>query len=115
MGLGVVLLLFLGVTTLRSAAGRFSPVSPKPVSETPRIALGRLKNVMTSFQFTKEDPINRENIHKIDKALRTYLGTLIGISNETAQSDTTSGFLNTIRRNNYPQRLQNHPNRVKTT
>ena len=94
MGLGVVLLLFLGVTTLRSAAGRLSPVSPKPMSETPQIALGRLKNVMTSFQFTKEDPINRENIHKIDKALRTYLGTLIGISNETAQSDATSGFLN---------------------
>ena len=93
MGFGAVLLLFLGVITLRSVSGKLSTVSPMTVSETPQIALGRLKNVMTSFQFTKEDPINRENIHKIDKALRTYLGTLIGIPNEMALSATTSSLL----------------------
>lgn len=94
MGFGAVLLLFLGVITLRSVSGKLSTVSPMTVSETPQIALGRLKNVMTSFQFTKEDPINRENIHKIDKALRTYLGTFIGIPNEMALSATTSSLLN---------------------
>ena len=94
IGIGVALLLFLGVTILRSAAGRLSPVSPKPVSETPQVALERLKNVMKSFQFTNEDDVNRKNIHNIDKAFRTYLGTLMGISNETAQSSTASYFLN---------------------
>ena len=94
IGIGVALLLFLGVTFLRSAAGRLSPVSPKPVSETPKVALERLKHVVASFQFTDEDELNRKNIHNIDKAFRTYLGTLMGISNEAAQSSTTSDFLN---------------------
>ena len=94
MGLGAVLLLFLGMTTLRSLSGRLSAVSPKPVSETPQITLGRLKNVTKSFQFTNEEQINRDNIHNIDKALRTYLGSIVGISNEIAQSATTSAFLN---------------------
>jgi len=94
MGLGVALLFFLGVTTIRSIAGRMAPVAPKPVSETPQIALERLKNVIASFQFTNEDQENRKNIYEINKALRTYLGTLIGISNETAQSASTSSFLN---------------------
>ena len=94
IGLGVALLFFLGVTTIRSIAGRISPVAPKPVSETPQIALERLKNVIASFQFTNEDQENRKNIYEINKALRTYLGTLIGISNETAQSASTSSFLN---------------------
>lgn len=94
MGLGVVLFLFLGVTALRSIVGKVSPASPKPISETPQIALGRLKNVISSSQFTNNDSLNRENIYNINKALRTYLGMLIGISNETAQSATTSSFLN---------------------
>lgn len=94
MGFGAVLLFFLGVTTLRSLSGRLSTVSPKSVNETPQIALGRLRNIIASFQFAKEDRTNRENICKIDKALRTYLGALIGISNETVQSATTSDFLN---------------------
>ena len=94
MGLGVALIFFLGVTTLRSIAGRLTPVTPKPISETPQIALERLKNTITSFQFTNEDQVNQENINDINKALRTYLGTLIGISNETAQSASTSSFLN---------------------
>ena len=94
MGLGVILVFFLGVITLRSIVGRLSTAAPKPVSETPQVALERLKNVITSSQFTNDDSLNRENIHNINKALRTYLGTLIGISNETAQSATTSSFLN---------------------
>ena len=94
IGIGAVLLLFLGVTALRSMAGRLSPVSPKPVSETPQIALERLKNAIKSFQFTNEDTKDRRNIHNINKAFRTYVGTLMGISNETAQSSTTSDFFN---------------------
>jgi len=94
IGIGVALLLFLGVTALRSMAGRLSPVLPKPVSETPQIALERLKNAIKSFQFTNEDTKDRRNIHNINKAFRTYVGTLMGISNETAQSSTTSSFLN---------------------
>jgi len=94
MGIGVTLILFLGVITLRSIAGRLLPVTPKPVSETPQIALERLKNGLASFAFTQEDSLNRRNVQNIDKALRIYLGILIGISNETAQSATTPDFLN---------------------
>ncbi|MCF6156630.1 MAG: hypothetical protein E3K36_15660 [Candidatus Brocadia sp.] len=93
MSLGVVLFLFLGVTALRSIVGKVSPASPKPISETPQIALERLKNAISSSQFTEDDSLNQENVYNINKALRTYLGVLIGISNATAQSATTSNFL----------------------
>jgi hypothetical protein len=49
---------------------------------------------MSSFKYSGEEQINRENIHNIDRALRTYLGALIGIPNEIAQSVTTSDFFN---------------------
>ncbi|MFN3531347.1 MAG: hypothetical protein ACK41Q_02375 [Candidatus Brocadia sp.] len=94
MGVGIVLFLFLGVTVLRSAVGRVSPVSPRPISETPQIALERLKRVISSSQFTNDNSLNQENVYNINKSLRTYLGMLIGISNETAQSAVTSTFLN---------------------
>ena len=94
IGIGVALFLFLGVTALRSMAGRLSPVSPKPVTETPRIALERLKHAVTSFQFTGEEKLNRTNVQDINKSLRTYIGTLLGISNEAAQSVTTTDFFN---------------------
>lgn len=93
MGIGVVLFLFLGVTTLRSIAGKLSPISSKPVTETPQVSLERLKKVIMSSQFTNDDSFNRENTHNINKAFRAYLGTIIGISNEMAQSVTTSRFL----------------------
>ena len=92
IGIGVALLLFLGVAALRSMAGRLSPVSPKPVTETPKIALERLKHAVASFQFTGEEKLNRTNVQDINKSLRTYIGTLLGISNEAAQSVTTSDF-----------------------
>ena len=94
IGIGVALLLFLGVTALRSMAGRLSPVSPKPVSETPKIALERLKQAVASFRFTGEEKLNRTNVQDINKSLRAYIGTLLGISNEAAQSVTTRDFFN---------------------
>jgi len=94
IGIGVTLLLFLGVKALRSMAGRLSPVSPKPVSETPKIALERLQHAVASFQFADKEKLNRTNIQDINKSLRTYIGTLLGISNEAAQSVTTSDFFN---------------------
>ncbi|HHT9112176.1 MAG: hypothetical protein HZA47_05000 [Planctomycetes bacterium] len=94
IGIGVALLLFLGVTALRSMAGRLSPISPKPVTETPKIALERLQHAVASFQFAGEEKVNRTNIQDINKSLRTYIGTLLGISNEAAQSVTTSDFFN---------------------
>jgi len=94
IGIGVALLLFLGVAALRSMAGRLSPVSPKPVTETPKIALERLKHAVASFQFTGEEKLNRTNVQDINKSLRTYIGTLLGISNEAAQSVTTTDFFN---------------------
>ena len=94
IGIGVALVLFLGVTALRSIAGRLSPVSPKPVSETPKIALERLQHAVASFPFTDEEKLNRTNIQVINKSLRAYIGTLLGISNELAQSVTTSDFFN---------------------
>lgn len=102
-GLGVILVFFLGVTTLRSVVGRVSSALPKPVSETPQIALERLKNVISSCQFANDDSLNRENIYNINKALRRYLGTLMGISNETAQSATTSSFLNYDTKKQFPE------------
>ena len=94
MGFGAVLLLFLGVTALRLIAGRLSPVSPKPVTETPKIALEKLKQAVASFQFAGEEKLNRTNIQDINKSLRAYIGTLLGISNEAAQSVTTTDFFN---------------------
>jgi hypothetical protein len=94
IGIGVALLLFLGVTALRSMAGRLSPVSPKPVTETPKIALERLQRAVASFQFTGEEKPNRTNVQDINKSLRTYIGTLLGMSNEAAQSVTTTDFFN---------------------
>lgn len=93
-GLGIILFLFLGAVTLRSVKERVSPVSARPVSETPQIALEKLKNAISSSQFTDDDTLNRENIHNINKKLRAYLGTLIGMPNETAQAIITSEFLN---------------------
>lgn len=93
MGAGILLFVFLGITTLRSLAGRWSPAAPKPAVETPRIALERLENTLASFQYTDDEAISRNAIHNINKALRTYAGMLIGISNEQAQSVTTSDFL----------------------
>ncbi|MEP9410546.1 MAG: hypothetical protein HRF42_03955 [Candidatus Brocadia sp.] len=93
-GLGIILFLFLGVITLRSVKERVSHISAKPASETPQIALEKLKNAISSSQYTNDDSLNRENIHNINKKLRAYLGTRIGISNETAQAVVTSGFLN---------------------
>lgn len=93
MGAGVILFVFLGVMALRSLVGKLSSAAPKPVAETPRIALERLKNTLSLFQYTDDEDINRNTIHNINKALRTYAGMLIGISNERAQSATTSDFL----------------------
>lgn len=93
LGFGGAILLFLCVATVRSSVKRVSSRVQKPVHETPEIARERLKNVMVSFQYSSEERVNRENIQKIDKALRTYLGTLIGISNGVAQSLPTPGFL----------------------
>ncbi|UJS15919.1 MAG: hypothetical protein L3J17_08295 [Candidatus Jettenia sp.] len=93
MSFGAVLLLFLCGIIIRSTTKKLSYTIPKPVFETPQATLQRLKNSIASFQFAHEDAVNRKNIHDIDKALRTYLGILIGISNELAQSTTTSDFL----------------------
>src|SRR3990172_3211608 len=94
LGLGIGLLLFLGVITLRSVSGRITPPSQIPLTETPRVALERLQHLMASFKYAHEEQTNRENIHIIDRALRTYLGALIGIPNEIAQSVTTTDFFN---------------------
>ena len=94
MGFGVGLLLLLFATTIRATAKRFSSAKQEPIHETPRIALERLKNHIASFQFSSNNSANIQSIHNTDRALRAYLGTLMGISNETAQSVTTSSFLN---------------------
>lgn len=93
IGLGGILLLILGGITVRSTMRKFPPVTAKSILETPKIALERLKNSLASFQFTDEETANRKSISEIDKALRGYVGLLIGISPEIAQSVTTSGFM----------------------
>ncbi|MBI2447727.1 MAG: hypothetical protein HYV48_04260, partial [Candidatus Omnitrophica bacterium] len=94
LGLGIGLLLFLGVITLRSVSGRITPPSQIPLTETPRVALERLQHLMASFKYTHEEQTNKENIHNIDRALRTYLGALVNMPNEIAQSVTTTDFFN---------------------
>lgn len=91
-GLGIGLIIFLGIITLRSTIRKLTPVAPKKVTETPEIALKRLRNAMASFQFTDDSTVNQKYIQDIDKAVRIYFGTFTGISGDTAQSATTSGF-----------------------
>ncbi len=94
LGMGIGLLLFLGIITFRSVSGRITPPSQIPLTETPRVALERLQHLMASFKYSGEEQTNRENIYNIDRALRTYLGTLANIPNEIAQSVTTTDFFN---------------------
>ncbi|MDO8094906.1 MAG: hypothetical protein Q6355_06750, partial [Candidatus Brocadiales bacterium] len=105
LGLGIGLLLFLGVITLRSVSGRITPSSQIPLTETPRVALERVQHLITTFKYTNEDRLNKENIHNIDRALRTYLGALIGIPNEIAQSVTTADFFNYGTQKQLPEEL----------
>lgn len=93
IGLGIILFLSLCALVIRSMTREISTVTPKPVHETPRIALERLKDAIAQFQLTNEGTIDQNLIYNIDKALRSYLGTLVGLSSETAQSATTSDFL----------------------
>src|SRR3989304_4476676 len=55
LGLGIGLLLFLGVITLRSVSGRITPPSQIPLTETPRVALERLQHLMASFKYAHEE------------------------------------------------------------
>ncbi|MDO8140441.1 MAG: hypothetical protein Q6358_02995, partial [Candidatus Brocadiales bacterium] len=105
LGLGIGLLLFLGVIMLRSVSGRITPPSQIPLTETPRVALERLQHLMASFKYAHEEQTNRENTHNIDRVLRTYLGALIGIPNEIAQSITTSDFFNYDTQKQLPEEL----------
>ncbi len=105
MGIGVILFVFLGTATLRSVVGRLSSAPPKPVAETPHIVLERLKNTLALFQYTEDDALNRNNIHNVNKALRAYMGMLIGISNERAQSATTSDFLKYNTQKHLPEEI----------
>lgn len=105
MGIGVMLFVFLGTAVVRSVVGRLSPAPSKPVAETPYIVLERLKNTLALFQYTDDDTRNRNNIHNVNKALRAYIGTLIGISNERAQSATTSMFLQYDTQKHLPEEI----------
>ncbi|KAB2831881.1 MAG: hypothetical protein F9K48_11535 [Candidatus Brocadia sp.] len=105
MGIGVILLVFLGTATLRSVVGRLSSAPPKPVAETPHIALERLKNTVALFQYTDDDALNRNNIHTMNKALRAYAGMLMGISKERAQSALTSKFLQYDTQKHLPEEI----------
>ncbi len=91
-GLGIGLIVFLGIITLRSAVRKLTPIAPERVTEMPDMALKRLRNAIASFQFTDESTSNQKHIQDIDKAVRIYLGTLTGISGDMAQSVTTSTF-----------------------
>lgn len=91
-GLGIGLIVFLGVIALRSAVRKLTPVTPGKVTETPEMALKRLRNAIASFQFTDDSTANQRHIQDLDKAVRIYLGTLTGISGDTAQSVTTADF-----------------------
>ncbi|HHT9110269.1 MAG TPA: hypothetical protein ACFYDZ_03810 [Candidatus Brocadiaceae bacterium] len=91
-GLGIGLIVFLGVITLRSTVRKLTPDAPKRVAETPELALKKLRDAIASFQFTDDNAINQKHIQNIDKTIRIYLGVLTEIPGDTAQSVTTADF-----------------------
>ncbi len=93
MGAGAMLFIFLCVMTLRATSKRFSPAQNQGL-ETPRTALARLQNTLASFPSAGADEAaDTKHLQDVSKALRSYLGVLMGISNETAQSAATANFL----------------------
>jgi ribosomal protein S13 len=98
IGIGGTCILLLGALVLRSTVKKVSSRSPKSGDETSQAALERLRTVILSFQYATEDKQNVENIQKLDKALRTYLGLLIGISGEMAHAIPSLGFMKHDRR-----------------
>lgn len=93
MGAGAMLFIFLCVMTLRATSRRFSP-SQNQGQETPQTALARLQNTLASFPSGSEDvAVGANHLQDVCKALRSYLGVIMGISNETAQSAATANFL----------------------
>lgn len=93
MGAGAMLFIFLCVMTLRATSRRISP-SQNQGQETPQTALARLQNTLASFPSASEDAAaSTKHLQEVSKALRTFLGVIMGISNETAQSAATANFL----------------------
>ncbi|GJQ48459.1 MAG: hypothetical protein H3C64_01745 [Candidatus Kuenenia stuttgartiensis] len=91
-GGGILLLLLFGMLTIRASMQKQAEKKPITTTITPHIALEKLKAVMLKLEYTDNDALNKENAQLASKALRTYLGTFTGISNELAQSLTTSRF-----------------------
>ena len=93
MGAGAMLFIFLCVMTLRATSRRTSP-SQNQGLETPQTALARLQNILASIPASGEDSVvDAKYLQEVSKAVRSYLGVIMGISNETAQSAASSGFL----------------------
>lgn len=86
------MLLLFGMLTIRASMQKQAEKKPITTTITPHIALEKLKAVMLKLEYTDNDALNKENAQLASKALRTYLGTFTGISNELAQSLTTSRF-----------------------
>lgn len=94
MGAGAMLFIFLCVMKLRATSRRFSPLQNQG-QETLQTALARLQNTLASFPSAGEDAVaDAKHLQEASKALRSYLGVIMGISNETAQSVVTADFLN---------------------
>ncbi|MEK7289212.1 MAG: hypothetical protein AAB067_03455, partial [Planctomycetota bacterium] len=54
----------------------------------------RLQNTLASFPSASEDAAaSTKHLQEVSKTLRTFLGVIMGISNETAQSAATANFL----------------------
>ena len=79
--------------TLRATSRLFSPAQNQG-RKPPQTALARLQNTLASFPSAGEDAAaGAKHLQDVIKALRSYLGVLMGISNETAQSAATANFL----------------------
>ncbi|MBM4056122.1 MAG: hypothetical protein FJ264_15935 [Planctomycetes bacterium] len=92
IGMGIFLLLSFVILTIRTSIMKHAEKTPAIAVITPQIALEDLKNAITELEYADDDSKNKEVIHIANKALRKYLSTLLGISNELAQSLTTARF-----------------------
>ncbi|MCF6148482.1 MAG: protein BatD [Candidatus Kuenenia sp.] len=106
-GGGILLLFLFGILTIRASVKKYAEKKPETIVITPQIALEELKNAIVKLEYTSNDTTNRENIQIANKALRTYLSTLIGISEELAQSLTTSRFFENNRQNRLSEDMAN--------
>lgn len=87
-----LLLLIVGPMGLRRLRDSLFPPQERP-QETPELAAEQLRALVSSFQFSGDPARDRRHLEGVDTALRTYLGSISGLSRERALALTTAEML----------------------